>query len=47
MRDLIAQQPVVAAEAETLAERTLELKRSVLEGQDEQALASMVEATLA
>ena len=47
VRDLIAQQPVVAAEAETLAERTLELKRSVLEGQDEQALASIVEATLA
>ena len=47
VRDLIAQQPAVAAEAETLAERTLELKRSVLEGQDEQALASIVEATLA
>ena len=47
VRDLIAQQPVVGAEAETLAERTLELKRSVLEGQDEQALASIVEATLA
>ena len=47
VRDLIAQQPAVAAEADTLAERTLELKRSVLEGQDEQALASIVEATLA
>ena len=46
VRELLAQEPAVKAEAETLAERTLELKRSVLEGQDEEALASIVEATL-
>lgn len=46
VRELLAQEPAAAAQAETLAERTLELKRSVLEGQDEQALASIVEATL-
>jgi len=46
VRELLAQEPGLAAEAETLAERTLELKRSVLEGQDEESLASIVEATL-
>ena len=46
VRELLAQEPAVKAEAETLAERTLELKRSVLEGQDEEPLASIVEATL-
>lgn len=46
VRELLAQEPGLAAEAETLAERTLELKRSVLEGQDEEALAAIVEATL-
>lgn len=46
VRELLAQEPAVAAEAETLAERTLDLKRSVLEGQGEEALASIVEATL-
>ncbi|MCY3782577.1 MAG: exonuclease SbcCD subunit D [Chloroflexi bacterium] len=46
VRELLAQEPAVAAQAETLAERTLELKRTVLEGQDEEALASIVEATL-
>ena len=47
VRDLLAQEPAVADDADTLAERTLELKRSVLEGQDEEALASIVERTLA
>ncbi len=47
VRELLTQEPAVAADAETLAERTLELKRSVLEGQDENALASIVEGTLA
>ena len=46
VRGLFAQEQAVAAQAETLAERTLELKRSVLEGQDENALASIVERTL-
>jgi DNA repair exonuclease SbcCD nuclease subunit len=47
VRELLAQEPAVAAAAHTLAERTLELKRSVLEGQGEDALASIVESTLA
>ena len=47
VRELLAQEPSVAADAATLAERTLELKRSVLEGQDEEALAGIVESTLA
>ena len=46
VRELLAQERGLAAKAETLAERTLELKRSVLEGQDEETLASIVEATL-
>ena len=39
VRELLAQEPAATAQAETLTERTLELKRSVLEGQDENALA--------
>ena len=46
VRELLAQERGLAAAAEALAERTLELKRSVLEGQDEESLASIVEATL-
>ncbi len=46
VRDLLAQEPALAAESESLAERTLELKRSVLEGQDQESMVWIVESTL-
>lgn len=43
---LIAQHSTCVAESDALAEKTLELKRMVLEGQTEEALAPIVEATV-
>ena len=46
VHDLLVQQPGLAHEADTLADHTLALKRAVLEGQDQEALAAIVEGTL-
>ena len=46
VRGLIARHPAYGAEADKLADKTLELKRTVLEGQGEESLAPIVEATL-
>ncbi len=46
VRGLIARHPPYVAEADKLADKMLELKRTVLEEQGEEALAAIVEATL-